>query len=151
MAILLFGSEGEINTIMALSQEIMPTEHRSSTMLPEPNFIPLGGLVLFATLTTSFAGTTGFGLIAYVLGPIFFLSLTAIILLVASLAAFGTGFIGFYGEKIARKNMLLWGKCGRTDFHIDNIHNYRNMDKIHPVILVPCDSFKCLCSAGLSG
>ncbi len=210
LAILLFGSGGEMNTIMALSQEIMPTEHRSSTMLLELNFIPLGGLVLaaisfstaygtkifqremiavtiilvlviliasrrylpesflwlaskgdekkakedaikyygeeeylrrtnntkyledkesldktkniglklFATLTTAFAGTTGFGLIAYVLGPIFFSSLTAVILLVASIAAFGTGFIGFFGEKIGRKNMLLWGNVGALIFTV---------------------------------
>ncbi|WP_298279666.1 MFS transporter [Ferroplasma sp.] len=46
IAILLFASGGELNTIMALSQEIMPRQHRSSTMLLELNFIPLGGLVL---------------------------------------------------------------------------------------------------------
>ncbi len=210
LAILLFGSGGEMNTIMALSQEIMPTEHRSTTMLLELNFIPLGGVVLaavsfstasssifyqrfmiaitilivlivliasrrylpesflwlasigredqaindaikyygreeylrrtmnkkeledredldktkhlglkiFSTLTTAFAGTTGFGLIAYVLGPVFYPGLVALILLVSSVAAFGTGFIGFFGERISRKSMLLWGNVGALVFTI---------------------------------
>lgn len=201
LAILLIGGGGEMNTILAFSQEIMPTEHRSKAMLLELNFIPLGGLVLaaisfstlstsinfqremigltiivvvfvlilsrrylpesflwlaskgkekeaeddaikyygmdgyikrtekkkdldearditqnkhiglklFATITTAFAGTTGFGLIAYVLGPTFFPSLTAVILLVSDIAAFGIGFIGFIGERISRRHMLLWG------------------------------------------
>ncbi len=203
LGILLFASGGEMNTIMALSQEIMPKQHRSSTMLLELNFIPLGGLVLaavafssldssiyfqrlmvaatiiivlivliasrrylpesflwlaskgkkdlaiidakkyygneylertnnnidlsdkkdldktskfalkfFATLTTAFAGTTGFGLIAYELGPIIFPDLTDLILLVSSIAAFGMGLIGFFGERISRKKMLLWGNLG---------------------------------------
>jgi len=204
LGILLFASGGEMNTIMALSQEIMPRQHRSSTMLLELNFIPLGGVVLsaiafsslysavyfqrlmvastiiivlvvlaasrrylpesflwlaskgkedkaiedakkyygetgyleranykkdlldnkdldktshfwlkfFATLTTAFAGTTGFGLIAYELGPIIFPNLTDIILLVSSVAAFAIGLIGFFGEKISRKTMLLWGNLG---------------------------------------
>ncbi len=73
-------------------------------------------LKLFATITTAFAGTTGFGLIAYVLGPVFFPSLTITILLVSDIAAFGVGFIGFYGEKIGRKNMLLYGYVGSLIF-----------------------------------
>ncbi len=201
LAILLIGGGGEMNTILAFSQEIMPTKHRSTAMLLELNFIPLGGLVLagiafstayasiaferemigltiiavvavlvisrrylpesflwlaskgkekeakedaikyygekeyelrtennkdldearditqnkhiglklFATITTAFAGTTGFGLIAYVLGPTFFPSLTAIILLVSDAAAFIVGFVGFIGERISRRHMLLWG------------------------------------------
>ncbi len=204
LAVLLFASGGEMNTIMALSQEIMPRQHRSSTMLLELNFIPLGGLVLagvafstayssiffqrlmiagtiiivlvvliasrrylpesflwlaskgrekqakadaikyygedrfsesiekvskksemekldktnhfwlkfFATLTTAFAGTTGFGLIAYELGPIIFPNFTDLILLVSSIAAFVVGFIGLFGEKISRKKMLLYGNVG---------------------------------------
>ncbi|AGO61832.1 MFS transporter [Ferroplasma acidarmanus] len=210
LGILLFASGGEMNTIMALSQEIMPRQHRSSTMLLELNFIPLGGLVLaavafsslyssiyfqrlmvaltiiivlvvlvasrrylpesflwlaskgkneqaiadakkyygeagylertdntkdlsdsrdlnktshfwlkfFATLTTAFAGTTGFGLIAYELGPIIFPNLTDLILLVSSVAAFAMGLIGFFGEKISRKSMLLWGNLGALAFTI---------------------------------
>ena len=204
LAILLFASGGEMNTIMALSQEIMPRQHRSSTMLLELNFIPLGGLVLagvafstaygsiffqrimiagtivivlivllasrrylpesflwlasmghekqakadaikyygeyrltqslgniskksekdeldrtkhfwlkfFATLTTAFAGTTGFGLIAYELRPIIFPDLTDLILLVSSVAAFVVGFIGLVGERVNRKKMLLYGNVG---------------------------------------
>jgi MFS family permease len=210
LGILLFASGGEMNTIMALSQEIMPRQHRSSTMLLELNFIPLGGLVLaavafssisssiyfqrvmialtiiivlvvliasrrylpesflwlaskgrkeqaiedakkyygdtgylertnnnidlsdkkdldktrhfwlkfFATLTTAFAGTTGFGLIAYELGPIIFPNLTDLLLLVSSAASFGMGLIGFFGEKISRKKMLLWGNVGALAFTI---------------------------------
>ncbi len=201
LAILLLGGGGEMNTILAFSQEIMPTKHRSTAILLELNFIPLGGLVLagiafstayysiiferemigitiilvvivliitrrylpesflwlaskgkekqakedaikyygeqgylertendkdlkdaetitsnshiglklFATITTAFAGTTGFGLIAYVLGPTFFPSMTALILLVSDAAAFVVGFVGFFGEKIGRRQMLLWG------------------------------------------
>ena len=201
LAILLMSGGGEMNTILAFSQEIMPTKHRSAAMLLELNFIPLGGLVLagiafstayssiefergmigitiiavvavlvitrrylpesflwlasngkekqakedaikyygeqeyllrtengkdikeaetirgnqhaglklFATITTAFAGTTGFGLIAYVLGPTFFPSLTAVILLVSDAAAFVVGFVGFVGERISRRHMLLWG------------------------------------------
>lgn len=75
-------------------------------------------LKLFATITTAFAGTTGFGLIAYVLGPEFFPSLTITILLVSDLAAFAVGFVGFLGEKIGRKNMLLYGYLGSLVFTV---------------------------------
>ncbi|MEM0140223.1 MAG: MFS transporter [Ferroplasma sp.] len=201
LAILLIGGGGEMNTILAFAQEILPSKHRSTAMLLLLNFIALGGLVLgaislstayysiefergmigitiiavvvvlivtrrylpesflwlaskgkekqakeeaikyygqegyiertesskdlkeaekitenkhiglklFATITTAFAGTTGFGLIAYVLAPTFFPSLTAVVLLVSDAAAFIVGFVGFFGEKISRRHMLLWG------------------------------------------
>ena len=69
-------------------------------------------LKFFATLTTAFAGTTGFGLIAYELRPIIFPDLTDLILLVSSVAAFVVGFIGLFGERVSRKKMLLYGNVG---------------------------------------
>ncbi len=49
LAVLLFASGGEMNTIMVASHEIMPRQHRSKTIMLELNFINLGGVIL-ATL-----------------------------------------------------------------------------------------------------
>ncbi|NMP22921.1 MFS transporter [Sulfobacillus sp. DSM 109850] len=46
LAVLLFASGGEMNTIMVASHEMMPRHHRSKTMMLELNFINLGGLLL---------------------------------------------------------------------------------------------------------
>jgi len=49
LAILLFAAGGEMNAIMAANHEVMPTNHRSKTMMLELNFgIGMGGLILGA-------------------------------------------------------------------------------------------------------
>lgn len=203
LALLLLAAGGEMNTIMVFTHEIMPREHRSSSMLLEVDFISIGGLVLalvsfstayssimfqrlmigitmlivlailaiarskipesflwlasrgnkeqarmdtikyygnstyltrtnngkylenedtekikklplklFAAITMAFADGVGFGLVAYVLGPIYFEKYTALILLVASIAGAFAGLIGFLGSRIGRKSMLLYGYTG---------------------------------------
>jgi len=202
LALLLLAAGGEMNTIMVLTHEIMPKEHRSSSMLLEVNFISIGGLVLagvsfstayssiafqrlmvgltmlivliilviarskipesflwlaskgnkyqakedaikyygektylertnngnylsnkkektkklplklFVAVTMAFADGVGFGLIAYVLGPVYFQKYTALILLVASIAGTFAGLIGFLGSRIGRRIMLLYGYSG---------------------------------------
>jgi len=70
------------------------------------------GLRLFATISTSFAGAAGFGLMTYVLGPSHFPKLSAAILLVATLTGFISGFIGFWADRWSRKQLLLIGYAG---------------------------------------
>lgn len=53
LAMLLFAAGGEMNTIMVLNHEIMPSRHRSKTMFFEINFINLGGLLLAAVALSS--------------------------------------------------------------------------------------------------
>jgi len=48
LAIAMAAAGGEMNTIMAATQEIMPTLHRSKSSLWEVNFINTGGIVLGA-------------------------------------------------------------------------------------------------------
>ncbi len=70
------------------------------------------GLRLIVISCLAFAGTTGFGLLTYVLGPAHFPKLTAAILLVASLTGFISGFYALWAERWSRKKMLLVGYCG---------------------------------------
>jgi len=207
LAIMLFAAGGEMNAILVASHEVMPTRHRSKTMLLEINGINLGGLILaavsllsasrgvpfqrgmiavtflvvlavvffartrtpesirwlrsrgreekarseierfygaaeyqardaaaaaataaartegavrrvplwlrlFATTATAFAGTAGFGLLTYVLGPAHFPKLTATILMVATLTGFISGFFGFWGDRLSRKQLLVVGYVG---------------------------------------
>lgn len=69
-------------------------------------------LRLFVTITTAFAGTAGFGLMTYVLGPNYFKSLTAAIILVATGTGFISGFLGIWADRISRKTLLLLGYGG---------------------------------------
>lgn len=208
LAMLLFAAGGEMNTIMAVSHEMMPHKHRGKTMMLELNFINLGGVILgivslftayshvafqrgmigltllvvlvvllfarrntpesirwleqkgmheraakeiekyygreeyearqqaskeateaarrressgrkagiplklFATITTAFAGSAGFGLMTYVLGPHFFPKLNAAIILVATGTGFVSGFFGFWADRWSRKLLLLLGYGG---------------------------------------
>lgn len=210
LALLLFASGGEMNTIMIASHEIMPRQHRSKTIMLELNFINLGGLILailalvtraynssvpfqkatvgvallvvlavlllarlntpeslrwlirrgqqerarqealkyygpdeaevrlkaaqfrtdgqtsptssrlrvsmavrwYVTLTTSFAGAAGFGLMTYVVGPYFFKNESALILLIATLVGFVSGFFGFWADRLSRRMLLLVGYAG---------------------------------------
>jgi len=70
------------------------------------------GLRLFATITTAFAGSAGFGLMTYVLGPTYFKNLTAMILLVATGVGFVSGFFGFWADRLSRKSLLVLGYGG---------------------------------------
>lgn len=72
------------------------------------------GLRLFSTVTTSFAGAAGFGLMTYVLGPAYFKPLTATIILVATGVGFFSGFFGFFADRLSRKGLLLAGYAGTT-------------------------------------
>jgi len=71
-------------------------------------------LRLFTTITTAFAGSAGFGLMTYVLGPSYFKNLTAMILLVATGVGFVSGFFGFWADRISRKSLLMLGYGGTT-------------------------------------
>jgi len=53
LAMLLFAAGGEMNTIMVMNHEIMPSRHRSKTMFLEINFINFGGLLLAAIALSS--------------------------------------------------------------------------------------------------
>ncbi len=70
------------------------------------------GVRLYATIATAFAGTAGFGLMTYVLGPAYFKSDTALILMVATGVGFISGFLGLLADRWGRKSMLMWGYGG---------------------------------------
>ncbi len=69
-------------------------------------------LRLFATTATAFAGTAGFGLMTYVLGPAHFPKLSAAILMAATLTGFISGFFAFWADRLSRKMLLLVGYGG---------------------------------------
>ncbi len=69
-------------------------------------------LRLFATTATAFAGTAGFGLMTYVLGPAHFPKLSAAILLTATLTGFISGFFAFWADRLSRKMLLVLGYGG---------------------------------------
>ncbi len=64
------------------------------------------------TLTTAFAGSAGFGLMTYTLGPNFFPKLTSLIILIAGGTGFISGFFGLWADRLSRKNLLLTGYLG---------------------------------------
>ncbi|AUW93820.1 MAG: MFS transporter [Sulfobacillus thermosulfidooxidans] len=70
------------------------------------------GVRFYATTATAFAGSAGFGLMTYVLGPSYFKNDTALILLVATGVGFFSGFLGLLADRWSRKTMLLWGYGG---------------------------------------
>ncbi len=208
LAVLLFAAGGEMNTIMAASQEMMPAKHRGKAMMMELNFINLGGLVLgvlavttkawssseslqkvslgiailivliilfvarlrtpeslrwldrhgqrervrdeamryyggeegairaaaalrptreaapvagksprlglrlYVMMAIAFAGSAGFGLMTYTLGPFYFKNLTADIILVAAIVGFVSGFFGLFADRLSRRWLLLIGYLG---------------------------------------
>ena len=208
LAVLLFAAGGEMNTIMAASQEMMPAKHRGKAMMMELNFINLGGLILgllavttkawssseslqkgslgvailivlvilfiarqrtpeslrwldrhgrreqvraeavryygedegavraeqallprrdsaaaagrgpalglrlYVMLAIAFAGSAGFGLMTYTLGPFYFKNLTAQIILVAAVVGFVSGFFGLFSDRLSRRWLLLLGYLG---------------------------------------
>jgi MFS family permease len=91
-------------------QKLAQREHAAQASLVTRRVgIPLR---LFTTITIAFAGSAGFGLMTYVLGPSYFKSLTATILLVATGVGFISGFLGFWADRLSRKNLLLLGYGG---------------------------------------
>jgi len=69
-------------------------------------------LRLVAVILLAFADTTGFGLLTYTLGPVHFPHLIANIILVTTLAGFGSGFLGLYADRISRRWLLVVGYSG---------------------------------------
>ncbi len=87
-------------------------ERRAGTPAPRSSL----ALRLFTTMTTSFAGAAGFGLLTYVVGPYYFKNLTAPILLVATGVGFLSGFFGLIADRVSRKLLLLIGYLGSAVF-----------------------------------
>jgi len=69
-------------------------------------------LRLFATCSTIFAGTAGYGLMTYVLGPDHLPKLSAAILLVAGVTELIVGMFAFWADRWSRKATLLVGYVG---------------------------------------
>jgi MFS family permease len=70
------------------------------------------GLRLFATCATIFAGTAGYGLMTYVLGPDHLPRLSAPILMVAGITELLVGLFAFWADRWSRKRTLLVGYVG---------------------------------------
>ncbi len=87
----------------------LATEQSKSTGQGRKVGIPLK---LFVTITTAFAGSAGFGLMTYVLGPHYFPNLNAAIILVATGTGFISGFFGFWADRWSRKSLLMVGYGG---------------------------------------
>jgi MFS family permease len=69
-------------------------------------------LKLFCSIAMAFGDVAGFGMITYAVGPYFFKSLTAGILLVASIAAVLSGLAFLLGDRVGRRFLLLGGYAG---------------------------------------
>lgn len=91
--------------------EIRQTRRRQSDESRVAPQVSLG-VRLYATTAIAFAGTAGFGLMTYVLGPNYFKNETVMILLVATGVGFFSGFLGLLADKWSRKSMLMWGYGG---------------------------------------
>lgn len=77
-----------------------------------PRGYPPIWLRLTSLILVAFAGTTGFGLLTYTLGPTHFPKLTGDILLVAGAVGFVSGIFALWGDRLSRKNLLVIGYAG---------------------------------------
>jgi MFS family permease len=85
----------------------------TSRSLAEPGrHRPSIGLRLFVTITTAFAGTAGFGLLVYTLGPVHYPHRTADIILIAELVGFVSGIFALWADRLSRKLLLFVGYFG---------------------------------------
>jgi MFS family permease len=73
---------------------------------------PALGLRLYVMLAIAFAGSAGFGLMTYTLGPFYFKNLTADIILVAAIVGFVSGFFGLFADRLSRRWLLMVGYTG---------------------------------------
>ncbi|MHB8293244.1 MAG: MFS transporter [Acidimicrobiales bacterium] len=85
---------------------------RAKAVSEPPRRYPALWLRITAIIMVAFSGTVGFGLLTYTLGPTHFPKLTGDIILVAGLVGFASGVIGFWGDKLSRKNLLVIGYAG---------------------------------------
>ena len=104
----------------AVARRYYPKEQLLERELPEEGSpqaervaatTPLG-LRLFATCATIFAGTAGYGLMTYVLGPDHLPRLSAPILMVAGITELLVGLLAFWADRWSRKLTLLIGYVG---------------------------------------
>lgn len=77
-----------------------------------PRKYPALWLRLTALILVAFAGTTGFGLLTYTLGPTHFPKLTGDIILVAGIVGFVSGVFALWADRLSRKNLLVLGYAG---------------------------------------
>lgn len=77
-----------------------------------PRKYPALWLRLTSLILVAFAGTTGFGLLTYTLGPTHFPKLTGDIILVAGIVGFVSGVFALWADRLSRKNLLVLGYAG---------------------------------------
>jgi MFS family permease len=83
------------------------------SLAPQSGSQPVSVVIrLYATTAMAFAGAAGFGLMTYVIGPYYFSSLTAVILVVAGFVGFVSGLIGFWADRLSRRTLLFGGYLG---------------------------------------
>jgi MFS family permease len=73
-------------------------------------------LQLYASISMAFANTTGFGILTYVMAPTYFPKLTALLLFVANISGFVTGWFSLWADRMSRKILLLVGFIGAFVF-----------------------------------
>jgi len=79
-----------------------------------PRKYPALWLRLTALILVAFAGSAGFGLLTYTLGPTHFPKLTGDIILVAGIVGFVSGVFALWADRLSRKNLLVLGYAGAT-------------------------------------
>ncbi|MEM3671096.1 MAG: MFS transporter [Thermoprotei archaeon] len=89
-------------------QNVAATSAATAAVAPAPtsNRNPPTWFRYAVATTVAWANTTGFGLLTYALGPLYFPSLTPYIFLIAGVAGTVGGFVGLGGDRWSRKTLL---------------------------------------------
>jgi MFS family permease len=99
----------KVNSAVQITEQSVQINKQSSQIKNPPIWFK----EVVATLV-AFADTTGFGLILIALAPIYFPKLISYIFLIAGVAGFGGGLLGFAGDKLSRKWLLTLSYVGIT-------------------------------------
>ena len=105
-----YGPE-EVAARRAAVEQAQAKAKAAAATKPFHKYPPLS-LRLVSLILLAFAGTTGFGLLTYTLGPTHFPKLTGDIILVAGIVGFVSGFFALWADRLSRKNLLLIGYAG---------------------------------------
>ncbi|MCY0878773.1 MAG: MFS transporter [Firmicutes bacterium] len=103
-------SQAEAQAVQFYGPEEGPERYRrallSRTAPPRAADTPLA-VRLYAIIAMAFAGSAGFGLMTYVIGPYYFSGLTTDVILISAVVGFLTGAIGLWGDRLSRRGLLL--------------------------------------------
>ncbi len=107
-------AEEEASKYFATVKNIGSTAANAEQLAKQAIKYPPIWFSLLAITLMAIANNIGFGFLTFTLGPIYFPSLTPYILLIAGIAGFAGGLLGFAGDRLSKKWLLTVSFVGMT-------------------------------------